>query len=375
MISYTELRNNFGSLTQNTSTANLSLFDRLANNEHRYLLQKYFSNETNYSITTVGTQDLTLTGTPSSGDTSGTLSSAWTFPTTKVLVTFSNGDFRFAKVVKGSTTITWDAPLTQAGDDVNITVGIQYYPLPPNYSKMKSLTITVGNLQWTPIQINTIEEWNQLNVFPYYSDIPVYYFIYPGGDHGAQVGIWPIPSTTGNLLTYYYKFRVPDLSIADYTTPGTVSVATAGTTITGTGTSFVPTTNQSLESRWVKIDQPTGDNLWYQIYTVNSTTDITLYQPYQGIAVSNATAGSYTIGQMPILMEDFHDMLLYKPLYIYFSSVNKDVDKANQFQALYNERLTLLKEYAGSNTIDVDLGRRPQAMNPNLYPQNIGGSS
>lgn len=62
MLSYTKLRNSFGSLSQNTATANLALFDTLANNEHRYLLQKYFSNETNYSITTYGTQDLTLTG-------------------------------------------------------------------------------------------------------------------------------------------------------------------------------------------------------------------------------------------------------------------------------------------------------------------------
>lgn len=372
MISYTDLRNQFGTLSQNTSTTNLSWFDKFANIEHRYLLQKYFSNETSFSITTVGTQDLTLTGIPSVGATSGVLTSAWTFWTTRVLVTFSSGDQRFAKVVKGSTAITWDAPLVNTDTSASITVGIQFYPLPPNYSKMKSLTITIGNLTWTPKEVLTIAEWNELNVFPYYADIPNNFFIYPGGDNGAQVGIWPIPSTTGNLITYYYKFRVPDLSMSDYAS-GTASATAGSTNVIGTGTSFIPTTNQQLESRWIKFSQPVGDNLWYQIYSINSTTDITLYQAYQGINVT-ATASTYTIGQMPLLMEDFQDMLLYKPLYTYYSSINPQIDKANQFKALYDERLKLLEEYAGSNTIDVNLGRRQEVRNPNLFPQNIGST-
>lgn len=374
MISYTELRNNFGSLTQNTSSTNLSLFDRLANNEHRYLLQKYFSNEATYSITTIGSQTLTTTGSLSSGDTSATLTSAWTGGTTTVQVTFSNGDFRLANVINGSTSITWDAPLTDTAT-TSLTVGTQFYPLPPNYSKLKSLTITVGNLKWTPKEVFTTEEWNELNVFPYYSDIPNNFFIYPGGDHGAQVGIWPIPSTSGNVITFNYKFRVPDLSIADYTTPGTVSVTTKTTSVTGSGTSFVPTTNIQNESRWIKFAQPNGDNLWYQIVSIDSTTALTLYQPYQGITVSGTSAGTYTIGQMPLLMEDFHDMLLYKPLYIYFSTINKDIQKANQFKELYDERLSLLKDYAGTNTVQVNLRSKINKRNPNTFQSSIGSSS
>ena len=371
-LSYTNLRNQFAVLSNNNSTANLSWFDQFANIEHSYLLQKYFSNETTFSITTVGTQSLTLTGSLSIGATSATLTSAWSYYSTRVLVTFSDGSQRFAKVVNNSTTITWDAPLTATATTA-ITVGIQYYPAPPNYSKMKSVTITIGNLQWTLDEINTVQEWNQLNVFPYYADIPKNFFVYPGGEHGTQVGIWPIPSTTGNLITYSYKFRVPDLSIADYTSPGTASATAGSYNVIGTGTSFTPTSNQQLESRWIKFNQTAGDNLWYQIYSINNTTSITLYMPYQGINVS-ATAGGYTIGQMPLLMSDFHDMLLYKPLYTYYSSVNKDIEKANQFKELYNERLERLAEYSGSNTVDVNLGRKSIGPNPNLFPQSIGGS-
>ncbi len=370
MISFTDLSNTFGTLSQNNSTANLALGAKLMNIEHRYLLQKYFSNETTYSITTVGTQSLTTTGALSVGDISATLSSAWSYQTTKVQVTFSSGEFRLARVIGGSTSLTWDAPLIHTATTA-ITVGVQFYPLPPNYSKLKSLTITVGNLQWTPKEVFTTEEWNQLNVFPYFSDIPNNFFIYPGGDHGAQVGIWPIPSTTGNVITFSYKFRVPDLSIADYTTPGTVSVTTKTTAVTGGSTTFVPTTNISNESRWLQIAQPTGDNLWYQITSVNSTTGLTLYQPYQGITVAATIAGTYTIGQMPLLMEDFHDMLVWKALTYYFSSIVDNPTKYKEFKEAYDTKLALLAEYSGSNTVNVNLRGKINTVNPNLFPQNL----
>jgi hypothetical protein len=343
------------------------------NIEHRYLLQKYFNNETTYSITTVGTQDLSLTSTMAVGDISATLSTAWAYQTTRVNVVFSSGEFRVARVVGGATGISWDVPLTETAT-ADITVSVQYYPLPPNFSKLKSLTITVGELQWTPREILTTQEWNQLNVFPYYSDIPNNFFMYPGGDHGAQVGIWPVPSTTGNIITFSYKFRVPDLSMIDYTTAGSVSITTKTTAVTGSGTSFIVTTNPQNESRWIQFAQPKGDNLWYQVTNVNSTTGLTLYQPYQGITVSAAAAGTYTIGQMPLLQEDFHDMLLYKPLYTYFSSVNPDANRAKEFKELYDERLGRLQEYSGSNTMNVNLRSYAPTRNPNTYQQSIGGN-
>lgn len=375
MKSLTTLADLATNLSTNTSTANRTLMKQLINDAHRYLLQKYFSNETTYSITTVGSLSLTLTGSLAIGATSATLSSAWTYYSTRILVTFSSGELRSCRVLKNSTSITWDAPLTATATTA-ITAGMQYYPLPPNYSKLKSLTIRVGNLQWTPTEILTTQEWNQLNVFPYYSDIPNNFFIYPGGDHGAQVGIWPVPSTTGNVITYSYKYRVPDLSIEDFTgaSGGTASVATGSTTVTGTGTSFPITVNPQLESRWIQFASPLGDNLWYQISQVTSTTNIELYQPYQGNGVT-ATGSAFTIGQMPILMEDFHDLLVYRALFIYFSSINPDKQKAMTFKGLYDDGEKRLAEYSGSNTVDVNLGRRPQTLNPNLFPQDIGDSN
>ena len=318
------------------------------------------------------------TNTIASGATSATLASAWAYPTGSYLVSFSDGSTKTATLTLNATTMTWTGGLAEGvlGQFYTSTIatassatigGVQFYPFPPNYSKLKDITITVGVLKWTLSEIRTREEWDNLNVFPYYASIPSKFFIYPGGDKGGQIGIWPIPSTTGNVITYNYKFRVPDLSIADYST-GTVTVANGSTSVTGAGTSWTPTTNAQLESRWIQISQTAGDNLWYQVQSVNSTTSITLYQPYQGI---NVSGGSYTLGQMPLIAEDFQDMLVWKALQYYFISIAKKPEQAQEYSDIYKAKLDLLSEYSGSNTVNVNLSpKRAFRGNPNNFPYN-----
>ena len=430
MLSFTQLQTIGGDLSGNTSATNLSRLAYLANIEQRYLLEKFFSNEATFTITTVGGTNQTVTAAPIVGAVSATLSSAWTFPSCMTSVTFSDGEVRPVTFTNGSTAITWQngligtsftltaapaagatsatlstawthntgASVTNFADGEQKTVtytsgstvitwsgglsgtsnavvytsinttaigigGVQSYRLPSDYSKLKSGTLTIGNLKWTPNEILTRQEWNELNVFPYYADIPSKFFIW-----NNKFELWPIPSTTGNLIAFNYKRRIPDLSIADYIT-GTVSVSNGGTTVTGSGTTWTPTTNSVSESRWVQISQTAGDNLWYQVSSVDSTTSLTLYAPYQGITV---TGGSYTLGQMPILMEDFHDMLFLSPLVTYYTSIVDNRGKREYYQRLYDQKLELLKEYAGSKTVNVNLSRAGISRNPNLYSQNFG---
>lgn len=238
----------------------------------------------------------------------------------------------------------------------------QAYKLPPDYSKLKTGTLTIGNLRWTPTEILNRQAWDNLNVFPYYADIPTYFFIYQN-----QFNFWPIPSSNGNTITFNYKRRIPDLSLTDYST-GTVSVANGATAVTGSGTAFIPTTNTVNESRWIQFPENTGDNLWYQVASVDSATGITLYAPYTGITISG---GTYVLGQMPILIEDFQDMLVWKAASIYFSSIVDNPKKKEEFEALYNTKLRLLEEYAGTKTINVNLSRPHVNRNPNLYPQSL----
>lgn len=317
------------------------------------------------------------------GATSGVLQSAWVAPSGNYLTSFSDGSTKTITYVQNSAAISWTGGLASnvlntiyastiaSGSNASIG-GVQFYPFPPNYSKLKDITITVGVLRWTMTEIRTREEWDNLNVFPYYASIPSKFFIYPGGDKGGQIGIWPIPSTTGNVITYNYKFRVPDLSIADYSI-GTLSVNNGSMAVTGSGTTWTPTTNPQLESRWIQIPQPSGDNLWYQVASVNSSTSLTLYQPYQGI---NATGASYTLGQMPIIAEDFQDMLLWKLLQYYHTSIVADTSKVAEYKDIYDRKLELLEEYSGTNTVNVNLSpNRNYRGNPNVFFQGIDNSS
>ena len=317
------------------------------------------------------------------GATSATLASAWTGTTASLLTSFSDGSTKTVTYTNGSTAISWTGGLAEnvgnqimtstiaAGSNASIG-GVQFYPFPPNYSKLKDITITVGVLRWTMTEVKTREEWDNLNVFPYYASIPSKFFIYPGGDKGGQIGIWPIPSTTGNIITYNYKFRVPDLSIEDVSGSSgvTLSVNNGSMAVTGVGTSWAQTTNQQLESRWLQIQQPDGDNLWYQIQSVNSATSITLYQPYQGIDVTNST--NWTIGQMPLIAEDFQDMLVWKFLQYYFSSIADNPTKHKEYADIYALKLRQLSEYSGSNTVQVNLSPKRKKGNPNLYMQTFG---
>ena len=369
MISFTEASTQYTDLSQNTSTGNVTRGQKLANIEHRYLLQKYFNNEGTFSTTTVGAQNLVATGALSLGATSATLTAPWGYHSTTVNVTFSNGDVRPVQVLYNSTAITWTGGLSSSATTALAFGGCQFYPAPPNFSKLKTVTITQGNLKWIPSEVLSRAEWDRLNVFPLYADIPQNFYEYPGGDHGVQVGIWPIPATTGNLITYNYKFRVPDLSLADVVSTSTLAVTSGSQTVTNSAANWIPTTNRALESRWIQISQPTGDNLWYQISSVDSTSSLTLYQPYQGIIVAT---GSGTVGQMPLLMEDFQDMLIWKPLIFYYTTIVDKPEKVKEFSELYAEKLEQLQLYSGSKTTSVNLRSTPINRNGNLYPQNIG---
>ena len=439
MISFTQQQTLYGDITGNTSPANLARGAYLANIEQKYLLQKYFNNEETFSITTIGSVNLTLTAVPVLGATSATLTYAWSNPSTQATVTFSDGEQRLVTFKNGSTAITWQnglvgtkflltagvaAAATSAtlatawayttgtytiqfsdGETKSVTLtagstavswigglsstvsafiftsintvaigfgGVQTYKLPADYSKLKTGTLTIGSLKWTPTEVTSREEWDRLNVFPYYADIPSHFFIW-----NNQFQLWPIPATTGNVITFNYKRRVPDLSIADVVgTEGvTASVTNGSTTVTLAGITIMPTNNSVGESRWIQFAPTTaaatsGDNLWYQIQSVDTTTSITLSQPYQGTSVTNSI--TWTIGQMPVLMEDFQDMLVWKPIIFYFSSIVDNKTKREEFEGLYQEKLILLNEYGGSKTVNVNLSRKVISRNPNLYGQNFG---
>ena len=162
----------FTNLTQNGSTANVNLGKMLVSQMHRFYLEKYFDNERTYSTVTIGAEDgVGISASLSVGATSATLDSAWTDITCQQLVVFSSGEQRTVRFTQGSTNIAWDTGLTEAATDEIDTIGVQFYPIPANVSKIKNDTITVGQLVYSPAPVQTIGEWTRLNALPYTSPV------------------------------------------------------------------------------------------------------------------------------------------------------------------------------------------------------------
>lgn len=369
MKSLTTLTNLFTNLSNNTSAANATVGAQLINDQQRDLLQKYFDNERTVTTTTVGGQHLILTGAPTAGATAATLTVAWTYPTNSQLVTFSDGEQRTVLFTFNSTAISWSGGLTSGVTTAISSVGVQYYTIPANVSKIKNNTINVGQLKYQPVPIETRAEWDMVNFLPYTSDIPNYFFIYNG-----QLGIWPIPSTTGNIITFNYQTRVADLSFADYST-GTLAaggMVAGSVSVTGLLTSWNTTglfplnTDVTASNLMIKANPPFGDGIWYQIRQFNSDTTLTLTSAVVNAPNITATT-TYTIGQFPILSEDFHDMLVYGALMVYYTFIVKEPDLYKEAKDLYDVRLELLASYAGTKSVNVDLGEMPNPVNPNLF--------
>lgn len=316
----------------------------------------------------------TTTATIAAAATSATLSTAWTTATQSSVAAFSDGSTKTVTFTINSTTITWSGGLTQAvgafvsTSPTGVTIsalGVQAYPIPANVSKIKNDTITVGQLVYTPAPVQSIQEWTALNAIPYTSDIPAHFYIYQN-----QVLFWPIPSTPGNIISFNYKARVADMTYADFAT-GTITVAVGNNAVTGASTTwnsvgtYPLNTDLSFANLMIVGTPPKGDGLLYPIQRFTSDTALLLNLPV--VNTPTAAGQSYIIGQFPLLQEDFHDLLVYSALSIYFSSIVENPNKLKMFDALKKEREELMKAYLGTKSVNVDLGQSPINSNPNLF--------
>lgn len=392
----------------------------------------YQTGQQNVTFANAGGTTATLTANAADGAVSGTLSAVWAYPTGLQSVTFDNEneDVRDVSFTSGSASITWTVPLTAATDSTTITTndtsqivmvrftngsttitwtvpliysiigtdistqGFQRYRIPASISKITNGTIYVGQLRFVPAPVQTRNDWDRLNFLPYTADFPNYYFIYNG-----YVEFWPIPSTTGNTITFNYKSRVPDFSTAflfssnagaaysagsatfDYQKGSLSSIVAGSVNITGSSTAWNSTGGYPLNkdltpfNLFLQIAPPSGDGLWYQIYQFTSDTALQLVSPIIDAPSSTTAANGYSIGQLPFLSEDFQDMIVYGALKVYYSSIVPDDSRYKEYGDLFDRRLQQLAEYAGQKQVNYDLGEDVQLLNPNLYPFYPNGVS
>lgn len=263
-----------------------------------------------------------------------------------------------------------DWPFLERQRTIPTTASAQFYNLPYDCDLVRAVAVTVSTIRYVPRLSPSQEHWDRLNLSVFTSDIPEWYFILNG-----QLGLWPKPASSSNTITITQKTRVIDLSAADYTTGSIVSIANGGTAVVGSGTAWTT----QMTGRFIRITYidtvNTGDGLWYEIASVASTTSLALVRSYGGTAISAGSA-AYTIGQMPLLPEAFHDLPWMSAAADYWS---KESDaRANYFLTKHGAPAQgslpatgrvkdLIATYSAPTTsMVIDDGRDQDILNPNL---------
>lgn len=212
-------------------------------------------------------------------------------------------------------------------DTVDSVDGTNNYQLPAHMMKVTNVTVTVGTVVYRPKPTEDPDFWNYLqSLGTDESDVAQYFYQYNG-----KLYIWPTCASDGNTITFRGRKRTRELSLDDYTT-GTLLTATAGDeTIAGNGTTWVTGTTENH----LRIDLPAGDYKWYEIDSITSTTALELVKPYEGASIATGT-GTYTIGEMSIIPGEYHDLLLWRPLALYFMQNAQNQSRADRFWMMYD---------------------------------------
>lgn len=201
------------------------------------------------------------------------------------------------------------------------------YNLPFNYGRMVSVTVKIGEVHYNLQEVANPDQWQSLQTYKetYTSDYPRYYIV-----TGDSIEIYPIPSSAGDTDngTFHYVRRVADMSADDYTDGTITTLANGGTAITGDSSTWTA----AMVGRYFKIN---ADYQWYEISAFTSATAITLKKAFHGTAISAGTA-AYTIGEMPFIPEDYHQLLWQQPVALYWA-MKKEPDQSAYYQALYEK--------------------------------------
>lgn len=246
---------------------------------------------------------------------------------------------------------------------VNTAASTSTYKLPSYTQKPQGLYITVGAYRYVPDEVTNSSQWDDIAQVVRTSDIPEHYRVYDG-----SVEIYPRPTTAGNVITFNGRRVAKDLLRADYTTGTIVTLATAATitTVTGSGTTW----SAAMIGRWIRIDgvdaANAGDNFWYEIATVPSATTLTLVRTYGGTAISAGSA-TYTIGEVSLIPEPHDQLPVFEALKIYFTSIDPDPAKSKLYGAMFEENYAqMFKDYTSKTNVVLDDGGDTDDINPNL---------
>jgi hypothetical protein len=219
--------------------------------------------------------------------------------------------------------------------DMTTEADQESYQIPVKFRKLIDLYVYSGSggssdTIYSPEMVFDPTKWKFIKQARYGS-ASTPYFTYVEND---KFYIQPVPSVSGNKITLRGRINVVDLTIADYTAGTIVSIANAGTTVTGSGTTFTA----DMVGRYINIPRTTaangGDGRWYEIGGYTSATVITLLQPYEGTSISAGSA-TYTIGQVPPIPEAYQPAIVYRSTALYWQNQN-DLQRSKTYWMQYD---------------------------------------
>jgi hypothetical protein len=371
MKSFTTLVNQWGSLTNNTSPTNMTLGGLLLNDSIRHTCAERdwpFMQSTGIDFTIGDYTTGTITSIANGATTVTGSGTAWTSSMVGSQIVISTpGDNNFYTIASVTSTTIFELAQPYNGTTISaatVSYNIKkiWYNLPYNYDKLITggVKVQIGSNTYVPREAPTKEYFDYLtSTTNYSSNYPEWFYVF-----NNQLAFFPNPSQSGNQITYTFDVTLQDLSIADYTT-GTISSTKNSQTLTGSASVW----SSPMAGRWIRIDATnvaasSGDNVWYQILSVQSSTSLTLVKPYAG---SSIAGGTYTIGQMPILPEAFQDLPVFDAVCVYYSTIQPEEVRYKMFKEQADRMHSqLTNKYSSQTTNPIVEDNDYTIINPNL---------
>jgi len=201
------------------------------------------------------------------------------------------------------------------------------YQIPNTIQRIRSVKVTLsGGTIYRPRPVEDPRYWEYLQSLQAGDSDATRAFM----KQGNQILLWPEPATTGSTITIRGRRRLRDLSLADYTTGTIVTATLDDETITGDSTAWAT----NAVGNWIRIDYTTGDFRWYEIDSITDATHLELVKPYEGTSIV-AGAETYTIGEFSYIPGEYHPLLTYRPLAIYYAGL-EDTANSERYWRMYD---------------------------------------
>ena len=227
----------------------------------------------------------------------------------------------------------------------DIVANQQFYKMDADMhriSNVKCRTYTDGDVIVPLSEVQSEDEWNRLNSYPFSASYPTHYFVRGYN----EVGIYPCPSeSVEDGLIVAYEPRIRDMGLDDKVFK--VDVTNGSKTVTNATTGGLDGGFKSYltESFWIKTNNGEDGN-WYRIAKVNDTDTLELDTPFLGPTGTNIEV---TMGQCPPYPEEYHEAAIFYAAFKFYA-MRKDTDSSAMYRTLFEDALDQYRETYGSKT-------------------------